>query len=625
MPSSSGEQNERYLPTGWRVVGAGADRIVERAAKYAGERLEAGIAADTLYALQCTMPPGVRGRPSVERILDDVTAEVRRTWPECPRLLRDTPVTRAPSRFGGLRFETLATPGREWVGEVVWRAVHPVVPGAPITTHVVLEERASYTRLSVRVTADNGLPSVRGYVGAGQAQPAFVKALRPDVTPVWMGAPLAVRTIDAVEVDDFVLSVLESDARELPVAVLAPLEDGEFVVVPDDLAWDLLGRAQLYVIRDHRITYRLSDAVGDRRMSSYWGAVRAYMPGWSRHDDPLDHPLLVADRLADPVIRATWLGELGVFTGPQLVLPEPIADRLDVERASEQGASLQVVRTTTATRTRQGVGVHDADPSDRVAKGEAGEADEDADAVARTRQNAQPDWSPLLRTVVDEVRALGSMLRQLNDEVERLRTISSVRSSSTSAIERRLGRLEDILERVFPDDLVAPVPAGAADADTFGDPDSGAEEERGPALAQVVQDAAESWSDALHFLDSAYVSAADSPYEDPERVRAIFEAMARVARHRRDGTLGTSLRDAFGDLGIDYRAAIARSTSARLREQYRFLYRDGELVEAEEHIVLGNTYDPRRCLRIYFSSRVPNEPRFVIAHVGRHFEVKSSS
>ena len=144
-------------------------------------------------------------------------------------------------------------------------------------------------------------------------------------------------------------------------------------------------------------------------------------------------------------------------------------------------------------------------------------------------------------------------------------------------------------------------------------------------LAQVVQDAAESWSDALHFLDSAYVSAADSPYEDPERVRAIFEAMARVARHRRDGTLGTSLRDAFGDLGIDYRAAIARSTSARLREQYRFLYRDGELVEAEEHIVLGNTYDPRRCLRIYFSSRVPNEPRFVIAHVGRHFEVKSSS
>jgi hypothetical protein len=47
--------------------------------------------------------------------------------------------------------------------------------------------------------------------------------------------------------------------------------------------------------------------------------------------------------------------------------------------------------------------------------------------------------------------------------------------------------------------------------------------------------------------------------------------------------------------------------------------------EGEEHIVLGNTYNPRRCLRIYFSSRVPGEARFVIGHVGRHFEVLTST
>jgi hypothetical protein len=41
--------------------------------------------------------------------------------------------------------------------------------------------------------------------------------------------------------------------------------------------------------------------------------------------------------------------------------------------------------------------------------------------------------------------------------------------------------------------------------------------------------------------------------------------------------------------------------------------------------VLGNTYDPRRCLRIYFSSRVPNERRFVLGHVGRHLTVLSST
>lgn len=40
-----------------------------------------------------------------------------------------------------------------------------------------------------------------------------------------------------------------------------------------------------------------------------------------------------------------------------------------------------------------------------------------------------------------------------------------------------------------------------------------------------------------------------------------------------------------------------------------------------EHIALGQTYDPRRCLRIYFSSRVPSETRSIVAHMGRHFEV----
>ena len=125
-------------------------------------------------------------------------------------------------------------------------------------------------------------------------------------------------------------------------------------------------------------------------------------------------------------------------------------------------------------------------------------------------------------------------------------------------------------------------------------------------------------------LESTRDSAIASPYEDPERLRAVLEAMANIARRRRDGRLGTSLREAFADVGIDYRGAIARSTSARLREQYRFRHGE-ETIEAEEHIVLGNTYDPRRCLRIYFSSRLVSDPRFIVAHVGRHFEVRSST
>ena len=149
-------------------------------------------------------------------------------------------------------------------------------------------------------------------------------------------------------------------------------------------------------------------------------------------------------------------------------------------------------------------------------------------------------------------------------------------------------------------------------------------EDDSASLVEVVQDVAASHSDALLMLDSTVESARESPYEDPERVRAILEAMARVARRRRDGLLTTSLREAFADLGIDYRGAIAHSTSARMREQYR-LEHEGETIEAIEHIVLGKTYDPRRCLRIYFSSRLVSDPRFVVAHVGRHFTVRSTT
>jgi hypothetical protein len=85
------------------------------------------------------------------------------------------------------------------------------------------------------------------------------------------------------------------------------------------------------------------------------------------------------------------------------------------------------------------------------------------------------------------------------------------------------------------------------------------------------------------------------------------------------------LRDAFRELGVDYRAGVAPSTSEKLLRQYAVPGADGRVYDCPEHIALGSSYDPRHCLRIYFTSRAPSEPRFVIGHVGRHFRVLSSS
>jgi hypothetical protein len=519
-----------------------------------------------------------------------------------------------------------------------------MVAGSPITTRVMLEERPTFTRLSLRVTADHGVTSVRGYVGAGHAQPPFLKALRSDITPSWLGGPLTTHPIRPGDVADFVQSVLDVSTRDVPAVVLAPLEKGGYVVDPADLAWDLLGRAKLHVITDHRATFELSDTVGDRRMSCYWGAARAYMPGWSRHDDPLEHPLLVRDRLDDPMLRSTWLGELGIWTGTRLTLPPSLAERRPTPSTDPTGAADAV----DDRGSRRGASPKSLPPGRQGEPETVASADQTSRPAAETRpedRTAVPagapappaaDVAPLFERLFAELRGLGELVdtvlstnQDLRDEIQRLRTISAVRSSSTNAIERRLGRLEEILEEAFPDGSPEGRPAPPDPGAPGPDDDAGrtdTEEDEGRlTLADVVKEMAESHADALVFLDSAHAAAEQSPYEDPERVRAILDAMAHVARRRRDGMLGTSLREAFGDLGIDYRGTIARSTPDRLRQQYVFHMPDGEPFEAVEHIVLGNTYDPRRCLRIYLSSRVSSEPRFVIGHVGRHFEVMTSN
>jgi len=86
-----------------------------------------------------------------------------------------------------------------------------------------------------------------------------------------------------------------------------------------------------------------------------------------------------------------------------------------------------------------------------------------------------------------------------------------------------------------------------------------------------------------------------------------------------------SLRDAFAEAGLEYRGGIAKATSKKHRQQYEVVMPGGTVVECHEHVVMGTSYDPRFCLRIYFTSRAPGEPRFVIAHVGRHFDVKTTT
>ncbi|HET8770663.1 MAG TPA: hypothetical protein VFM71_06750 [Gemmatimonadaceae bacterium] len=610
-------REERVTSTGWRISGREALQLVERAAESLAVQPDRDD--DVLYAARFSLRPMFGAGSAVHAVLGALGAAIARDWDAAPPLTRDRPVERRATRFDGLSWDVLGETG-SWTGELRWRQKHPVIAGAACTTHAIIVEQGLQTHLFVRVTADAGLASVRGLVGAGQARPGFladvVRACRvsfdgSDATPV---------TLEEHEIEDFVRDVLLSESRLHPVAILAPLEAGGFVLPPAELAAELMGLAHVHCIQRHQDTFRLTDALGDRRLSAYWGALHVYMPDFSCADDGSRHPLLVHDRLIDPVLRAALVGRLGVFAAKRVRMPAGVAERRNPASAEPVGV-VSTDSTASAASTDAPAAAH-------------------GNGASRTASHV-PSGVPML-VIPPELTRLGAQLeeftarigamieaqRTLIEEVERLRTTSAVRAANTTSLERRIGALERLLHAHFD-------PSVNAEADGALDERAAADEltERGDeedaderlSLLDVLRQAAAMYPDELLILDNAERSAQASPYEDPDRVAVILDAMAQVARRRQAGALGTSLRDAFRDLGVEYRGGIAASTSKRLREQYLVRGPRGAEYECNEHIVLGASYDPRHCLRIYFTSRAAVEPRLVIGHVGRHFTVMTST
>lgn len=123
-PSSSDPRPVTHTATGWRIVGREAHRLTrglsDEEPAQPGE-LSPGIAEQGLLALDCTLPRSWKGRSAVEHLLDALTGELRQTWADCPRLVRDQPLRRAPSRFGGVSFTQPDAPADAWRGRLVWR------------------------------------------------------------------------------------------------------------------------------------------------------------------------------------------------------------------------------------------------------------------------------------------------------------------------------------------------------------------------------------------------------------------------------------------------------------------------------------------------------------------------
>lgn len=626
---------------GLRVVGA-ARELFSGVDEPPSFDLRPGRADDALFGVRLTLQ-SEKKQPIVAAVLETLSGFIRGSGVDVPDLEKGVPVSIEPTRTGGLVWRD-GVESRAWSGEMLWRAAHPTVRGGRVTHHVVLEERPHYDRLTLRITADDGVESVRRWVGAGQARPPWLDELVDQFTVGAWGSRLQARVLDELAIEDFVRTTLLG-RRDYPVAVLAPRDDDTYVLHPDEVARELVGIAPLYVIDRHASTFRLTDTVGDKRLSCFFGALRIFMPGFTASDDPYDHPLLVQDRLVDPVMRAAEIGRAAMYVAQRLEVPDPFGwEEPEPEPAPEPEVAIDLSPPSAplagAPASNATAGPTDDAPSvvavpPRTSEVEGAQPESPGPGVSlptvdlrpllellsRNAAQLQSNAAQLQQVMDTQARVMGE-IAQLSAEMERLRTLTNVRSAGTATLERQVSRLRDVVEARLPPDLTWTVPSESdRDADDALplDEEGGADE-----LLAAVQSAAEAWPDELLVLPRALEAAADSPYEDAERVHAVLEAMAAVARRRMAGGLGVPLREAFREFGVDYRGGISDSTSGRLREQYRFVdpeSPESTVYDCVEHIALGNSRDARYCLRIYFTSRAKAENRFVIGHIGRHFEI----
>lgn len=585
---------------------------------------------DCVFASRFTLRSWMGRTDPLARTLEILGNAVAHDCADAPPLAFDRPASRPAGRLEGMSWDVDG--GRTaWMGELWWRHPHAMRRRVACTTHVVITEVVQQVHLTVRVYVDGGVDELGGLVGAGQARPSWLSTLARDcqLSAAWGNATPRLLTNEGI--DAFVRDVLFDDDRTWPVVVLSAREHGGYIIPPETLSDQLFGLAPVYYLDTHRTSYSLTDQLGGRELSCYWGAARTYLPKFSCADDPSEHFLLLPDDLLDPALRAELVGELAVGTRDGV----PVVDGIEARRQRQArrshvtpplGTSIDAL---TKPQVRIGAGADGGGAEEAAStlvtamktsvEAPASGPATDGMGVVGTGEiaGAIGEIAKQLGILAASISKLAAANRELSEEVTQLRTGHAVRLASIATIERRIERIDSfVLERLPA--LLAPQGADAPAASAESDRDR-------VELVDVVRQSSARHADALLLLESAEQSALESPYEDVDRVAKVLDAMAEIARRRQAGTLGMPVRQAFRDYGIDYRTAIAETTPERQRAQYLLADDHGRTYECLEHVVLGSTYDPRYCLRIYFTSRAPTEPRFVIGHVGRHFKVITST
>lgn len=230
-------------------------------------------------------------------------------------------------------------------------------------------------------------------------------------------------------------------------------------------------------------------------------------------------------------------------------------------------------------------------------------------AILTGNCNIQTRVFEMLREIIDRDN-LGFFLRT------HMTARDTCAPSEASHLLRRVHKLNE--ERRRSDGLAAPQIESEVEDDA-GDAEN-SEPHRFVTIVDAVAEAERlfgSGRDApLLILDSAYDSAAHSPYRRPDDVFRLLTALGETAKTWRsaNGAIGRSFAGLLTERGFGEKS-ISQTAESRYRSDYTMAYK-GEMVLFEYHWTLGSG-NPNSCLSVHWH-RDAEEKRLVIGYCGRH-------
>jgi hypothetical protein len=197
-----------------------------------------------------------------------------------------------------------------------------------------------------------------------------------------------------------------------------------------------------------------------------------------------------------------------------------------------------------------------------------------------------------------------------------LAELESVRTHRED-LQRRVEALEEAAARDR--QAIAELSAALGDRAPEAAEEAAAAEEDPKSALEAVRLAAET-CEHLTFTESAFESAADSPYRRPAEILDALRKLDQLGERFAGGQMGVSLGQAAQELGLTWRAGVSELARTRWAKHY-VVSHDGGQLDLGPHLALGSGSGAGFVARIYLhvADGGGGVPRGIyVGHVGRH-------